>query len=286
MKPKLRKQFITALKITIGLFLIVWVLSKLDWEQIRHMLQKANPLYFGGAILLFLLSQLFSVFRFDVFIRNLGIRMSFQTNSKLYLLGMFYNFFLPGGVGGDAYKAYLLSQSHEKSLKRVGKIVFLERLLGIVAIGFSLSILLLFLETPFSFLWNAIISVFGLIGVFIVLKLISRWAHAHKKRVYIGFFYSIWVQFAQILCVLFILKSFQVEGNYIAYLFLFLISNVLSVLSFAGLGIREAVFYYGAIWFQFNPDISASVAFSFSLITALVSFCGVFYLFKNLQLNS
>ncbi|MFV0304752.1 MAG: hypothetical protein ACK5IC_04625 [Moheibacter sp.] len=86
-------------------------------------------------------------------------------------------------------------------------------------------------------------------------------------------------------CVLFILKSFQVEGSYSIYLLLFLVSSVLSVISFAGLGIREAVFYYGATWFQFNSDTSASVALAFSIITAVVSFMGIIYLFKSIPLK-
>jgi glycosyltransferase 2 family protein len=29
---------------------------------------------------------------------------------QLYLLGIYYNLFLPGGIGGDGYKIYLLKQ--------------------------------------------------------------------------------------------------------------------------------------------------------------------------------
>lgn len=285
MKPNQKKQLTSLLKIVVSFALIALVFSKLNWSEIRNLLKIANPFYFGTAVVFFLISQVISVFRFNIFIRKIGVRLSFEANSKLYLLGMFYNFFLPGGVGGDAYKAFVLSKSHNKSLKKVGKTVFVERFLGIVAIGFMMSLLVVFIPTPFSYYWNLGISLVGLITTFIFLKFIIRFLHTYKKRIYIGFFYSILIQLAQLICVFFLLKSFHIGDNYLIYLVLFLISSVLSVISFAGLGIREAVFYYGAQWFQFDPDISAAVALSFSLITAVVSFMGIIYLFKKIQLK-
>lgn len=285
MRPKLRKQFITAIKILISIGLISLVFSKLDWTGIRQMLKLTDFFYFAIAVLFFLISQLISIFRFNIFIRKIGVRLTFEANSKLYLLGMFYNFFLPGGVGGDAYKAFALSKSHKKSLKKVGQVVFVERFLGIVAIGFMTCILVLFTQSEFSYYWNLGIALTGFIATFIFLKLIIRFLHTYKKRIYIGFLYSMFIQTAQLICVFFLLKSFQIEGYYLIYLILFLISSVLSVISFAGLGIREAVFYYGAHWFQFNPDTSATVALSFSLITAVVSFMGIIYLFQTIPLK-
>lgn len=285
MKPKRKKQLTTFLKIAISFSLIALVFSKLDWKEIGDLLKIANPFYFAGAVILFLISQVISVFRFNIFIRKIGVRLSFEANSKLYLLGMFYNFFLPGGVGGDAYKAFALSKSHQKSLKKVGQIVFVERFLGIVAIGFMFCVLILFVQTPYAIYWNFGISILGMISTLVVLKLIIRFLHTYKKRIYIGFFYSILIQLSQLISVYFLLKSFQIEGGYLIYLLLFLVSSVLSVISFAGLGIREAVFYYGAQWFQFNGDISAAVALSFSLITAAVSFMGILYLFQKIPLK-
>lgn len=285
MKPKLKKHLSTTLKILVSVVLISLIFRQLDWNEIRSMLNSANPFYFVAAVIFFLISQVISVFRFNIFIRKVGVRLTFEANSKLYLLGMFYNFFLPGGVGGDAYKAFALSKSHKKSLKKVGQIVFIERFLGMVAIGFMISILVLFVNSPFSYWFNVGIAIIGCISTLIILRLIIRFLHTYKKRIYIGFFYSVLIQVAQLICVLCIMKSFRIEDNYLVYLILFLISSVLSVISFAGLGIREAVFYYGAEWFQFNPDVSATVALSFSLITAIVSFTGIIYLFKSIKLK-
>lgn len=286
MNPKLKKSLLTALKIGVSLSLMIWVLSKLDWTQIGVVFTKADILFFILAIIFFVASQLVSVFRFDLFLRKEGVRISFWVNAQLYLLGMFYNFFIPGGVGGDAYKAYVLSKAYNKSLKSLGKIVFLDRFIGLVAIGFTISILLIFIEVPIHQYLKWLGVVLGFLGTLIILKLSNKFFHTHKKRIYLGFLYSVLSQIFQLLCILCIIKSFAIEGNTIIYLTMFLISSILSIVSFAGIGIREAVFYYGAHWFNFNEDSSTIIALSFSLMTMVISFFGIIYVFKEIKFQS
>lgn len=283
MNPKLKKTLLTILKIAVSLILMVWVLRQLDWEHIGEIFQEANVFFFGLSIIFYVSSQLVSVARFNLFVRKTGIRISFWTNSQLYLLGMFYNFFIPGGIGGDAYKAYVLSKTYKKSLKSLGKVVFLDRFIGLLAIGFVACLLIIFIKIPFADYLKWIIITIGLIGILVILKLTNKIFHTHKKRIYLGFLYSILVQGLQLLSVWCIMQSFAVHENTIIYLVMFLISSVLGIVSFAGLGIREAVFYYGAHWFSFNENISAIIALSFSLMTAAISFLGIIFIFKKIQ---
>ncbi len=39
---------------------------------------------------------------------------------------MFYNLFLPGGIGGDAYKGYVLKKKYEVKTKSVVSILVLD----------------------------------------------------------------------------------------------------------------------------------------------------------------
>lgn len=265
---------------------MAWVLSKLDWTHIGEIFQEANILYFALSIVFYVASQLVSVSRFNLFVRKVGVRISFWNNSQLYLLGMFYNFFIPGGIGGDAYKVYLLSKTFNKSMKSLGKVVFLDRFIGLVAIGFAVCVLLIFIEIPFPEYLKWIVIIGGFISILIILKLTNRFFHTHKKRIYLGFLYSIAIQGLQLVSVWCIMQSFGVHENTIIYLTMFLISSVLGIVSFAGLGIREAVFYYGAHWFNFNENTSAIIALSFSMMTAAISFLGIIFIFKKIKLEN
>lgn len=273
------------MKISTSLLLIILVFNKIEWKYVAILLQKTNLFYLLIAIIFFSISIAISIFRFDLFIRNVGIKIDNKNNSRLYLLGMFYNFFIPGGIGGDAYKAYLLSKSYNKSLKKISKLIFIDRLLGLIAIGFILSILVLFIKTRFSYYINIGFFITFSLVTFFALRFLPRWITAHQKRVYLGFIYSILIQLSQIISILFILKSFYLNENHLTYLFIFLVSSVLSIFSFAGIGIREATFYFGANIFSFNAEVSVSVALIFSLITALFSSFGIIYSLKIINIK-
>lgn len=286
MNQKIKKWIINFLKIGLSAGLIYLVFSQLDWEELSGLIGSANLFYFMAAFLVFVFSHLLSVIRFNIFIRNIGIRMDFLTNTRLYLLGMFYNFFLPGGVGGDAYKVYLLKNAYQKSIKKTGQVIFVERLIGLIAICFLIALFILFIKSPFSYYWNLGLGISGILITLPILKLIIRFMHIYKKRVYIVFALSILIQTAQLLSVWLVLEAFHVQGHYLVYLMFFLISSILSIFSFAGVGIREAVFYYGAQWFQFNSDLSTGVALAFSVFTAVVSFSGMIYLIRPINFHN
>ena len=95
--------------------------------------------------------------------------------------------------------------------------------------------------------------------------------------------YSALVQLSQLMCAYFILKSLHIEMNLLAYLFIFLISSIVSVipLTIGGIGSRELTFFYGAAWLGLNENTSVGVSVLFFLITAVISLFGVMYHFKK-----
>lgn len=283
MKPKLKKLLINAIKIAVSLSLIIWVVSKLDLSHIKDIFLQADGFYMFLAIVAFVISQILSVFRFNLFIRKIGIRISLWLNSQLYLLGMFYNYFLPGGIGGDAYKVYLLHKAYGKSVKKLSQSVFIDRFLGVLAIGFLFCVLGFFIPIPQFETWKNLICTLGIIFTFVALRLVIRFLFFYKKRIYIGFLYSVLVQTFQLISVYFIMRSFGIESDFLIYLAVFLISSILSIFSFAGIGVREAVFMYAAQLLNFDATISTSVAFAFSIIGLIISFLGIYFIFKKIN---
>jgi uncharacterized membrane protein YbhN (UPF0104 family) len=199
---------------------------------------------------------------------------------------MFYNLFLPGGIGGDAYKGYVLKKKYEVKTKSVVSILILDRLNGLLLIFVISCLLALFLNE------YRINSYKVFFGIAIVMSVLVFWVF--NKR-FFSFVYPVFwkslgfsalVQLAQLVSVLFILKALDVEGNNIAYLFIFLISSIVSVLplTIGGIGSREVVFYYGALWLALDENTSVSISMLFFLITATVSLLGILYHFKKPEL--
>lgn len=284
----MRKKGITILKIVISATLIYFIFTKIDLNEVLDILIKTKILYLFFALLLFVISKIFAAFRLNLYFHQLQVFLTHRSNLKLYLLGMFYNLFLPGGIGGDAYKGYLIKKKFEVETKRIVSVLVLDRLSGLLLLFVYACILALFLQ-------NDIIQ--GLKTIFaigIILSILVFWLLNKKFFNYVfpvfwkSLVYSAGVQLAQLACVWFILKSLSIEMDIVAYLFIFLISSIVSVLpiTIGGIGSREVTFFYGATLLGLNENTSIGISMLFFLITALVSLFGVVYHFKKIELVS
>jgi len=110
---KLKRLIKTLLKFAVTAAALYFVIRKIDIADILELYRQSNLFYILLALILFALSKLFSAYRLNIYFRAIGLRLAEKTNIRLYLLGMFYNLFLPGGIGGDGYKIYLLQKNYQ-----------------------------------------------------------------------------------------------------------------------------------------------------------------------------
>jgi len=130
-----KKIFITALQLTVTIALLIWVFH--DPEQRHKMaraLRQADYWWVGAAIIAYVLVEIAAAVRWQILLRVQKIRLSFPRLTGLFLIGMFYNQFLPGGTGGDIIKSYLLlKETPEHKAGALLAVVF-DRLIGLVAL--------------------------------------------------------------------------------------------------------------------------------------------------------
>src|SRR5262249_32821761 len=69
--------------------------------------------------------------RFRLLLEAQGISISRFSSLELYLVGTFFNFVVPGGMGGDIIKAYYLHKSHGQEFKTVPYTVIFDRFIGL-----------------------------------------------------------------------------------------------------------------------------------------------------------
>lgn len=283
MKKSWRKPLFTTLKILISLGLLYFVYTKIDWQLLHDEWKTANKFYLILAFISFLISQVFSVFRVDLYFKKAGVNLTFANNARLYLLGMFYNFFIPGGVGGDAYKVIALNRHFDQPVKTLTSAVFFDRFIGLCAIFILICLGIIFIPLDLPFWIKAVVFGVGMVGALIGPKILGMMFPKFKSVFYPTLLYSFVVQGFQIGTIVFALLATHPENNILVYILIFLVSSVLSIVSFAGIGIRETVFYYTAHYLKFNPDVSAGVALIFSIITLVTSLFGAIYLFRKIK---
>ena len=95
------QAFKLLLKIAITILCFWYISTKIDFSKTWQALLQANWWWLMLGVLLYAFSKFISAFRLNIYFRNIGLRLSEWDNIKLYWLGMFYNLFLPGGIGGE-----------------------------------------------------------------------------------------------------------------------------------------------------------------------------------------
>ncbi|WP_420602395.1 lysylphosphatidylglycerol synthase transmembrane domain-containing protein [Flagellimonas sp.] len=288
MTEKLRKKLITALKIIVSAALIYFIFTKINFEDVVQTLKKSNPFYLVLGVLLVVLSKVLAAFRLNLYFHQIDVKITQASNLKLYLLGMFYNLFLPGGIGGDAYKGYVIQKKYQSGTKKVVSVLLLDRLSGMLLIFIYACALALLMQHSFfkAYSWLIALSIPTSILVFWWLN--KRFFSYTLPVFWKSFGYSALVQFSQLVCILCILKSLSVSGHSFEYLFVFLVSSIVSVipLTIGGIGSREVTFLYGAEWLGLDANTSIGISFVFFLITALISLFGIVYHFKKPKLET
>lgn len=276
----MKNKLLTIFQVTITVFFIYYTLTKISIYKILEILKSADLLFILFASILYFLSQIISSERLWFILNDNNLIISSKENIKLYMIGIFYNFFIPGGVGGDAYKGVLMNKKFQWSLKNIYKLLILDRLIGFgvivcLILVFSGFILDLEFTLKFGALLGPLYTFLFIVGKVLVQKIFDNEIVYNK-----AFFISHLIQILQFGSIILILISLGVTENYFNFIYIFLISSVLSIFSFGGIGIREYIFFTLATYTSVSPDIATSVGLIFTFSALVSSVPGLFFLMK------
>ncbi|MEL7148246.1 MAG: lysylphosphatidylglycerol synthase transmembrane domain-containing protein [Bacteroidota bacterium] len=276
---RIKKLLQTVLKFVVTGLAIFFVIRTIDLHETKRILSEAKYGYLLLATLFFIASKVVSSLRLNQYFSAIDLKIAESYNLRLYWIGMFYNLFLPGGIGGDGYKVYLLNKQYRTPVKQLIAATLIDRISGLMALLFLLLVLAVFLA-PFEFMYGFdwVIYVALIIGYPIYFVFNKLFFKSFVRCIWQTSIYSLFVQGLQLICAWFILLSLEITEAQMAYQLLFLASSVVAVLPFTigGVGARELTFILGHQYL--GIDQNAAVAFSvlFFLITLVVSAAGGF----------
>lgn len=282
-----QKAFLkTIIKVAVTLALLYWVFSKIETKQVLELYKEANLWLLIPALLFFFTSQVIASFRLYHFFEVINLNISRKNNFRLYLLGMFYNLFLPGGIGGDGYKVIILSRRCNVRHRKIFWALFNDRLSGLVAVG--ILTVILFILVPLQIKYKYLT---------LVLIVLAPVAYFIFNRIFFKEFLTVWkevlykslaIQSLQVVSAMFILFSIGITTNIQGYLMLFLISSLVSIIPFTvgGIGAREMAFVIGANLIGSKPEVCVALSLIFYFISAVVSLSGALYIIKPINLLS
>ena len=273
----MKNKIFSILQIVITVFFVYFTVSNLDLSKLFEVLNNINILYLIIAASIYFSSQIISSERLRYILNDNKFIISFKQNFTLYLIGLFYNFFIPGGIGGDAYKSFLMNKKFNWKLSKVVKLLLLDRLIGLGVLCCILIGLYEIIFLKFNFIYLILTLCFlSIIGYYIV-KLIFKNQNIFWK----SFLYSMASHTIQFISLLIILYSLGIEDSYFEIIIVFILSSIFSVFSFGGIGIREYIFLSSASILNFSPELSASIGLLFTISAAISSLPGLKFIISK-----
>ncbi|GAB4331981.1 MAG: lysylphosphatidylglycerol synthase transmembrane domain-containing protein [Calditrichia bacterium] len=315
------KRFLfQSLRVGISLGLLYYLVSLTDYHKIITALTNVNtgPLVAAGAT--FLLSIVILAFRWRVLTRAYGLKSTYPELVVFYLIGLFFNNFLPTSIGGDLSRAYYLGQVSGDRAASIGT-VFLERVIGLLA-TLSLAMLSLFWLLS-NFNSNRILyftlGVAAFLAIFVAMVMsrrlynrlkgwISRISLYHigeriirvldtlhfyrdKKTVLIQtFFLSLASQITLVMMNFILARAIGINEVPLGYFFLVVpVTFVFSLMpSINGIGVRETGYVLLLNKYAVLHHLALSLSFLVTILPLLISIVGgilfMFYRAKGLEM--
>jgi hypothetical protein len=134
---KRRRLLSNGIRIALSLAALYILFREVGGRKVFASLSSANYGLLVAAFLLFLTGVVIRVFRWRALLNGLELRPPFGLLLKLYLVGGFFNAFLPSGFGGDVVRVLELGRAGRRSAAdrsaALGT-VFVDRLTGLLSL--------------------------------------------------------------------------------------------------------------------------------------------------------
>lgn len=131
----MKKTLLAILQVIVTAAVLYWVFHDPDKRaKMAAALRIADYRWVGAAILAYFLVEVAAAARWHVLMKVQGINLSIPRVSGLFMIGLFFNQFLPGGTGGDIVKSYLLIKETPGKITGALLAVLFDRIIGLIAI--------------------------------------------------------------------------------------------------------------------------------------------------------
>ena len=285
MKSKPASKWLVVVKILISVLAFYMAFRMVGQNDLKLAFKRVDKVLFFAAALLYLLSQGLSSERLRLFISKFkgGHHVSSLWNARLYLVGMAYNLFLPGGIGGDAYKLLVYNKKLKSGKRRVFIALLLDRFSGLLAIGLLIAFVGIYRSPQFygyyPFLWWIPAIAAGILAFFVIKKQYKRFHFIFLPALTM----SVLIQAMQVGCMLLLAHAVGISDHQAAIAVVFLLSSFATAIPvfLGGLGAREVVFASMAVAFSYPAPEAVLASLLFSGIIVLTALPGLLLSLKK-----
>ncbi|MHA3770748.1 lysylphosphatidylglycerol synthase transmembrane domain-containing protein [Verrucomicrobiota bacterium sgz303538] len=130
----MKKTLLTLLQIavTLGVLYLLFRSPEKRAEMLR-VIEGANQAWLAVGAFFYIVVEILSGIRWQLLLRVQGVQIGWVRLYALVFIGVFFNFFIPGGTGGDVVKIFFLLKETPGQRGQALLATLMDRLLGLVA---------------------------------------------------------------------------------------------------------------------------------------------------------
>jgi uncharacterized membrane protein YbhN (UPF0104 family) len=279
MTPKHSRIFKFLLRAIITIAALYLTFQQIPVSEIVPLMQQSEWPMMVLALALVHLSQFMSSQRMRVYLKSHGGDLPSLPSLQLQYIGGLFNVFLPGGVGGDGYKAWWLKHYVRGTLKHNIYLMIANRLNGLWGLGVLTCGMMLFSEKVTTLLPFATLLIIAVIVLGSAVYHLLAWKLCKEtlRTQYQAGIYSFLLQGSLIVMAWCLHRSLMPEDvNAVEYLILFQISCVVSMLplTIGGIGLREMTFLHLSPLLGVSPQHGVALALAFTVLSLTIPVIG------------
>ena len=111
---------------------VFWLSRGQRWDNLKQIFLQMNFWIFTAALGVFVFGQIIVGLRWWLLLGTQSIFIEFWAAVRLHFLGLFYNNFMPGSVGGDLIRAWYVTK-HSSKWFEAALSVFVDRIIGLLS---------------------------------------------------------------------------------------------------------------------------------------------------------
>jgi len=282
------KTIMLLFKGVVSVILLTYLVSVIDWQQVVE-LDTSALVTTALCVFTSLLLLMFMALRWSLLVTMQdGHKMPFGTAYQGYLIGGFFNIFMPGAIGGDLIRIKYCTDHCALNLKKSTLIAVTERLFGLTALALLFTIGLFYnknlipdLELNF---YMVLLSGFFILAIIFTAKYwISKKIVITRKYFILLVLCSMTGQMADIITIGLLVDNF---GYDIAITQLFFIMPLVYIatvmpLSLGGLGVREGVLSGLLVLFGVTLSDAVLISFMLYLVRVTIALIGIPFFLRN-----
>lgn len=302
----MKRRKILLLRIAISAGLVLFLYGRVDLRALLALLAGMRPLLLLAIFPLLFFNTVISALKWKWLLQTDGITVPLPTLTASYLIGTFFNMFLPSNIGGDVYRVYDVARRSRRTVHSFAS-VLADRLSGFVALvtlGVGFGILGLRLLPDRQILWIPFLAMAALALMIAALfqEHLIRWAVARtplsrfpalrsfsfklfesvrQYRLAPRLFGKVMTasftfQFGVITCIYLLARALGIELPFYYFCVFVPFVSLLEALpvSIFGLGIRDASYVFFLTRFNVTDVEALSLAMAYVLVTLIYAAAG------------